>query len=285
MATRLKSRRSEKSDFGFVLLGSEWKGFAALRRRGGTICRPQRHEILEFMERAKSDAVWISLRATSTDALLRAAGDFTRAHRACHRLGRLLMLSPPRPESVPSLQGSFRRVIGAAASYLSLPHEQLAAVLALPGDLARDRFIGGAYDADSATVALTRGDLETITVPTSVFQPSGTGKPDFSRLAFDDFGQTIKLGDYEASNRAVLYRIDPDFRRRANAARRESDRGYGPSLRRLRILRELSRADFAPLTAKTIARIERGETGTPHGTTLRLIAQRLGVEPDEIESY
>jgi transcriptional regulator with XRE-family HTH domain len=38
-------------------------------------------------------------------------------------------------------------------------------------------------------------------------------------------------------------------------------------------------------TAKTIARIERGETEAPHGRTLRAIAARLQVEPKEITSY
>ena len=39
------------------------------------------------------------------------------------------------------------------------------------------------------------------------------------------------------------------------------------------------------VTAKTIARIERSEVGKPHGKTLQIIAQRLGVNADQIESY
>ena len=39
------------------------------------------------------------------------------------------------------------------------------------------------------------------------------------------------------------------------------------------------------LSPKTIARIERSEVGKPHGKTLRVIARRLGVDPDEIESF
>ena len=39
------------------------------------------------------------------------------------------------------------------------------------------------------------------------------------------------------------------------------------------------------VTAKTIARIGRGETDAPQGHTLKVVATRLGVEPNEITSY
>ena len=57
------------------------------------------------------------------------------------------------------------------------------------------------------------------------------------------------------------------------------------SLFRLRQQRRLKRTDFAPLTAKTIARIERNEVAKPHGTTLNAIAKRLRIAPDEIADY
>jgi transcriptional regulator with XRE-family HTH domain len=47
----------------------------------------------------------------------------------------------------------------------------------------------------------------------------------------------------------------------------------------------LARANFPGLSAKTIARIERGDTGKPHGKTLAILAKKLGVKPDEIETY
>jgi transcriptional regulator with XRE-family HTH domain len=53
----------------------------------------------------------------------------------------------------------------------------------------------------------------------------------------------------------------------------------------LRLQRGLKQGDFIPLTAKTIARIERSEVGKPHGKTLQIISQRLGVNADQIESY
>ncbi len=50
-------------------------------------------------------------------------------------------------------------------------------------------------------------------------------------------------------------------------------------------MQRVSRDDFAPLSAKTIARIERNEVEKPHGETLRIIAKRLNVDPEEIETY
>jgi len=119
-----------------------------------------------------------------------------------------------------------------------------------------------------------------------VFLPSGRGDaPDLSRLAFNDCGNTVRLGDYEAAADAILYEADPDFRSRFLAKKRAEERTFGACLRRLRLLRSLRQANFGDVTAKTIARIERGETEAPHGHTLKVIASRLGVEPDEITNY
>jgi lambda repressor-like predicted transcriptional regulator len=139
---------------------------------------------------------------------------------------------------------------------------------------------------ESETLALTRGNLRTMTAPFSIFQPSGKGvQPDFTRLGLADYGHTVRLGDYEASSDAILYEVDPDYRRRIRKQRLAEEKTFGASLRRLRIQKRFSRNDFAPLSSKTIARIERNEVAKPHGETLRTIADRLGVEPDEIESY
>jgi hypothetical protein len=119
-----------------------------------------------------------------------------------------------------------------------------------------------------------------------MFLPSGTGDvPDPSRLAFIDGGNTVRLGDYEAAADAILYEADPDYRSRIAAQRRAEDKTFGACLRRLRLLRGLRQGDFGDVTAKTIARIERGATAAPHGQTLKVIAARLGVDPDEIMNY
>jgi DNA-binding Xre family transcriptional regulator len=45
--------------------------------------------------------------------------------------------------------------------------------------------------------------------------------------------------------------------------------------------------DFAPLSAKTIARIEQGKVDPDHlrPSTLSIIAKRLAVEPGDIKTY
>lgn len=95
----------------------------------------------------------------------------------------------------------------------------------------------------------------------------------------------MALGEYEASADGILYEFDADYRRKLHKERLESDRNFGASLRRLRIQRGLKRGDFAPLSAKTLARIERNEVQKPRGKSLRTIAATLQVDPDQIESF
>jgi hypothetical protein len=197
----------------------------------------------------------------------------------------LLLLQSPRAESLPGLHALFRNIAGGVEAYRLLEREELREVLLAPREEARDLFIGGLYDASTATLSLTRGDFQTIVVPLSLFRPSGTHSPDPTALALRDFGHTIKLGDYEASADAILYEVDLEYRRRINAKRRADQLGFGPALRRLRIQRGLKRTDFPGLSAKTLARIERGETGKPHGKTLSVLAACLNVQPDQIETY
>src|SRR5262249_50786551 len=151
-------------------------------------------------------------------------------------------------------------------------------------DPAADRaehFIAAASDPVTRTVSLIRGDLEPLVLPFSFFEPSGDGtKPDFSKVRVTDFGRTVALGDYEASADVILYETDPEYRRKVDRGRKESERSFGASLLRLRRQRKLKRSDFPPLSAKTVARIERNEVDKPHGKTLQTIANRLGVPPE-----
>lgn len=84
---------------------------------------------------------------------------------------------------------------------------------------------------------------------------------------------------------SFLYEADPEYRRKVKKNLLAEEQTFGASLRRLRIQKGLSRGGFGSLSSKTIARIERNEVEKPHGDTLRIIADRLGVEPDEIASY
>lgn len=135
-------------------------------------------------------------------------------------------------------------------------------------------------------MVLIRGDLTSLVVPFSWFvaRPNGP-KPDFADFEVIDSGQTIKLGGYEAAADAVLYEFDAEFRKQERKRRVSQDKSFGGALRRLRLQRGFGREDFPGLSAKTIARIERGDVKEPHGETLAAIAQRLGVRPEEIVTY
>jgi DNA-binding Xre family transcriptional regulator len=165
-----------------------------------------------------------------------------------------------------------------------LPNEELAEVLSAPH--AADLLIGGQVDAEAGVLLLFRGNLVPLVVPLSVFQQAPNGpRPDPRRFAVIDHGQTIQLGDYEAATSAILYEVDPDYRRRVKQRRREEERTFGASLRRLRIQRGLRQGDFSGISEKEIGRIERGEVEKPRDETLRKLAERLGVQPDVIEEY
>ncbi|HZU83487.1 MAG TPA: helix-turn-helix transcriptional regulator, partial [Polyangiaceae bacterium] len=110
-------------------------------------------------------------------------------------------------------------------------------------------------------------------------------RPDADDFEITDFGHTIRLGKFEAAADAILYEFDAEARRRLKQRSLASDATFGGALRRLRLQRGLRREDFEGVSAKEIARIERGEITKPHADTLARLADRLGVRPDEIETF
>ena len=123
-------------------------------------------------------------------------------------------------------------------------------------------------------------------VPLSWFRQRPDGpQPDLSDVAVTDFGQTVRLGEYEAATDAILYGFDDDYRRRAKKRQLETDRSLGGALRRLRLQKGIRQSDFPGVTAKEIARIERGEVKRPHQHTLAAIANRLDVATEDISTY
>lgn len=147
-------------------------------------------------------------------------------------------------------------------------------------------FIAGVVDPDDQVLILYRGDFTSLVVPFAWFEPRPTvGSPEWTRFEVTDFGQTLRMGDYEAAADAILYDFDPVFRREAKMRLVQQDDSFGGALRRLRLQRRLRRSDFPPLSAKEVARIERGEVRKPHQSTLQTLANRLGVSPDAIEEY
>jgi hypothetical protein len=247
--------------------------FAALRPRVVSTSA----EMHISLSTADKDTLWISDRLAMVDILLKSVTWPTK------RLGRALLLHTPSIESLPALQDCFDRIaFGANSGFLR--SGDLGEVLAAEnrGDL----FIGGTVNKANGTVTLWRGNLEYLVVPFSAFPRSGDGiDPDFDAFSVTDCGHTVRLGDYEAAADAILYEYAPEYRRRKAKERLKSERGLGASIRRLRKQRGLRREDFAPLSPKTIARIEQGKVKSLHATTLATVAKVLAVEPDEIQDF
>jgi DNA-binding XRE family transcriptional regulator len=189
-----------------------------------------------------------------------------RAARSCRRCGLFFGRL-----SVTCLRSSF------------LPPDQLAEVLGSEGR--GDLFVGGSLDLWNGILTLARGDLRPINVPLEHFPSANDARPDFKEFGLDDFGYAIRFGDYEASAHSVLYKLDADYRRRINKKRTKEESGFGASLRRLRLLRGLNQDQFPGVSARTIARIEKGTIGKPQHKTLAKIAAALDVATAEIEEY
>lgn len=221
--------------------------------------------------------VWIIRRSNLTDRVVQ------RISWPSRPAGYLVLIGTPRSEVLPALEGRFVRV-----AYVNLggvlPREELEVVLKSPER--SDRFVGGLVDKEAKVVTLWRGNLNPCVVPFSAFPATANGiRPDWDRFTVSDYGHTLRFGDYEAATDAILYDFDPQFRRRLNKLRRANERTLGASIRRLRKQRQLTRREFPELDPKTLARIERSEVQKPHEDTLKLIADRLGVKPEELESY
>jgi hypothetical protein len=222
-------------------------------------------------------ARWIVLDSNALHLLTRTVP----AHDTWHRLLLLERASTARRELLHAL---FRVVVAPDDGVRLLPPEELVEVIA--DERAGDLFIGGVVDADDQALVLYKGTLDRLIIPLAWFKPRPkASRPSFAAFKVTDFGQTIELGEYETSADAILYEFDADARRRMKEREIMEDKSFGGALRRLRVARSLSRSDFEPLAAKTIARIERGEVAEPHDDTLTTIAKRLGVRADKIKSY
>ena len=233
----------------------------------------------EHVSNVGRHTLWISEEAQFTSELLQCISAPPRF------LGNALLFYKPAVETIPVLNAYFRHtVFGFAENFL--PPEELAEVLL--DDRKTDLVIGGIVDHFSKHLILWRGSFESLPVPFLAFVPHGKGvAPDFEQFRVTDYGQTIQLGPYEAATESLLYEYDPDYRRRIGKERRESEQSFGAALRRLRKQRGLRREDFAPLAAKTIARIEQGKElpDNLHARTWNVLTEKLGVERKEIKTF
>ncbi len=250
-------------------------------RRGGKQIRActirSGRDLQRHFAEAERKAVWVASDA-SLFALL--------ARQEMRPFGewRLLLLDPVQQVTHHILSVWFRYVVIGANGIHILPLEELLEVLTSPH---RDElFIGGAVDPDEAAVVLYRGHLEPMVIPLEWFdqRPEGPA-PDPGAFEITDYGQTIRLGEYEAAADAILYEFDPAYRKRARTRALERDKTLGGSIRRLRLQTGLGRDAFPKVTEKTLARIERNEVARPHRRTLERIAGTLGVSVEQLGTY
>lgn len=165
-----------------------------------------------------------------------------------------------------------------------LPLDELTEVLG--SENRRDLLIGGEFIPARSAILLYRGDLGPITVPLSWFSPRpGSPEPDATRLAVTDYGQTVRLGEYEAAAEAILYEFDEEYRQRAKKRMSEKDTSLGGAIRRLRLQKGLRQTDFPGITAREIARIEKGLIQRPREETLQRIGKRTSVPVDQLQTY
>lgn len=196
----------------------------------------------------------------------------------------LLLMSPPKDEERTLLYALFDKVVAPNHSMVLLKTAELVEVLSSPRR--SSLFIGGMVVPAAKTVLLLRGNLEPLRVPFSLLKTrTGGPVPDYADFEITDWGQTVRLGHYEAAGDALLYELDPEFRKHERKRRLSEDKSLGGSLRRLRLQRRVGRDEFPGITEKTIARIERGEVKDPHASTLATIAEKLGVKPEEIATF
>lgn len=197
------------------------------------------------------------------------------------RGARLIAYTEPTPVAARVLESAFHRVLLGVRAMVRFA--DLTGILRSRNP--EDFCVGVAWERETDTLALWRGDLSVLVVPMSAFRARDGVVADPSKLSIEDCGQTIRMGNYEASVDAILMDVDPLHRRKARKRAIREERTLGASIRRLRRSRGVGRADFPDLDEKTIARIERGEVSRPQRETLGIIARRLGVTVEELKGF
>lgn len=233
-------------------------------------------EVRAALMRCQKGALWIAPHAQAIRVILEAL--------PARPIGdqRLLCLRARRGDGHALLHATFRFVVSADEGARLAPIAELREILG--SERRAELFVAVAMS--ERAVVLYRGNLEPMIVPLRWFPiHARASRPDASRLAVMDFGQTIRIGESEIAADAILYEFDEAYRRQVKTRQRRADPSFGGALRRLRLQKGLRQNDFPGLTAKEIARIERGEVKRPRQQTLAAIAARMGVSVDEISTY
>ncbi len=269
----------------FVYVGARNRFPVSLLTRANSLVASKPADIAHAVEVSSKDSVW-AVRPEKLDDVFKAVLSSTQRDQPGTHLGMMLLCGPVPAAQLTllsALRSWFRAIAGELPGYKSLPWDQLVDVL--QSEDKRNLFVGGLVCSDEKVLVLRRGDLSTVVVSFNVFTKAGASLHDADNFGIDDYGYTVRFGPVEASAHAILYMVDAQYRREQNAKRKAEDQGFGPSLRRLRLMRKLGRDAFPNISDKTIARIERGETAKPQGKTLTVIAKTLGVSPEDVESY
>ncbi|CAN5916963.1 hypothetical protein BH11GEM1_BH11GEM1_06690 [soil metagenome] len=274
-----KDIEAKRATCSFYLVTSGMASRKAVRDIGmPQACKVRNKEqLLTCFSFAPKDSVWVASDAKSLSALATSAPKARGEQR-------LLFLNEMKEITHHLYSAFFRYVVTASDKLKFLELNELLEVLSSPAR--DDLFVGGAMDADRGVVLLYRGNIDPLVVPLTWFVNRNSGHVmNPSRFAVCDYGQTVSLGDFEASTDSILYAFDSQYRRRAKARLLSRDNSLGASIKRLRLQQALRRSDFSGISEKQMARLERNEIASPRGSTLRIIAKTLGVEEDQLSSY
>lgn len=96
--------------------------------------------------------------------------------------------------------------------FITLNPEEMMEVISLDISEKIRLIIGGYADFNNNCLVLIRGDGFKFIAPFNIFTPNSQYSPDFNDLSFIDYGNTVKLGGYEASTDAILYELDPTYK-------------------------------------------------------------------------
>lgn len=88
--------------------------------------------------------------------------------------------------------------------YCLLPKKQMIEILFLQDGTRDKRAIAGMVDKKNQRLYLVLGGRGTASIPLSVFKKNAICTPDFGCLDLDDYGYTIRFGEYEASTDFAL---------------------------------------------------------------------------------
>jgi DNA-binding XRE family transcriptional regulator len=178
----------------------------------------------------------------------------------------------------------FPHLLAASDARVLLASPELETVVT--SSVRADRFIAVAFDRGSKAIVLHRGNLDRVVVPLAWFANAASdAAADPLALDIIDCGQTVKLGSFEAATDAILYEFDDEYRRAVKQRTIAQDDSIGGSIRRLRLQKGLTRDEFPGVTAKSIARIERGDVLQPHSRTVERIARALAVSVRDLGSF